>query len=309
VSLVDDLYLTYAAYLQKKYGTKVYKLPVNLPVSCPHRDESPEGGGCIFCGVKGAAFENLANSLSVTEQIRTNMAFVRRKYKAQKFIAYFQTYTSTYLPVEKFKAFVEEACVQDIVSVAVSTRPDCIQEPYLDVLSALQAKYGVDIDIELGLQTTNEQTLQRLNRGHTLADFLDAARRVQQRGFTLCAHLILDLPWDTMEDVLNTARIVSGAEVDQVKLHSLYVVKGTVLARMYQTGQVQLLAMEDYVARAVAFLGHLAPRIVIQRIIGRAPAEDTLIANWHTSWWKVRDLIEDTMRERGIIQGSLRAEK
>lgn len=306
---MDDLYLTYAAYLQKKYGTKVYKLPVNLPVSCPHRDESPEGGGCIFCGVKGAAFENLANSLSVTEQIRTNMAFVRRKYKAQKFIAYFQTYTSTYLPVEKFKAFVEEACVQDIVSVAVSTRPDCIQEPYLDVLSALQAKYGVDIDIELGLQTTNEQTLQRLNRGHTLADFLDAARRVQQRGFTLCAHLILDLPWDTMEDVLNTARIVSGAEVDQVKLHSLYVVKGTVLARMYQTGQVQLLAMEDYVARAVAFLGHLAPRIVIQRIIGRAPAEDTLIANWHTSWWKVRDLIEDTMRERGIIQGSLRAEK
>ncbi|MEM5770348.1 MAG: TIGR01212 family radical SAM protein, partial [Bacillota bacterium] len=203
----------------------------------------------------------------------------------------------------------EEACVQDIVSVAVSTRPDCIQEPYLDVLSALQAKYGVDIDIELGLQTTNEQTLQRLNRGHTLADFLDAARRVQQRGFTLCAHLILDLPWDTMEDVLNTARIVSGAEVDQVKLHSLYVVKGTTLARMYQTGQVQLLTMEDYVARAVAFLGHLAPRIVIQRIIGRAPAEDTLIANWHTSWWKVRDLIEDTMRERGIIQGSLRAEK
>ncbi len=305
---MDDLYLTYAAYLQKKYGTKVYKLPVNLPVSCPHRDESPEGGGCIFCGVKGAAFENLANSLSVTEQIRTNMAFVRRKYKAQKFIAYFQTYTSTYLPVEKFKAFVEEACGQDIVSVAVSTRPDCIQEPYLDVLSALQAKYGVDIDIELGLQTTNEQTLQRLNRGHTLADFLDAARRVQQRGFTLCAHLILDLPWDTMEDVLNTARIVSGAEVDQVKLHSLYVVKGTALARMYQTGQVQLLTMEDYVARAVAFLGHLAPRIVIQRIIGRAPAEDTLIANWHTSWWKVRDLIEDTMRERGIIQGSLRAE-
>jgi len=305
---VGDLYLTYSAYLQKKYGTKVYKLPVNLPVSCPHRDESPEGGGCIFCGAKGAAFENLANSLSVTEQIRTNMAFVRRKYKAQKFIAYFQTYTSTYLPVEKFKAFVEEACVQDVVSVAVSTRPDCIQEPYLDVLSALQAKYGVDIDIELGLQTANEQTLQQLNRGHTLADFLDAARRVKQRGFTLCAHLILDLPWDTMEDVLNTARIVSGAEVDQVKLHSLYVVKGTALARMYQAGQVQLLTMEDYVARTAAFLGHLAPHIVIQRIIGRAPAEDTLIANWHTSWWKVRDLIEDTMREQGITQGSLRVD-
>lgn len=306
---MNELYLAYSAYLQKKYGMKVYKLPVNLPVSCPHRDESPEGGGCIFCGAKGAAFENLSNALSVKEQIRTNMAFVRRKYKAQKFIAYFQTYTSTYLPVEKFKTFVEEACVQDVVSVAVSTRPDCIQEPYLDVLTTLQAKYGVDIDIELGLQTANEQTLQRLNRGHTLADFLDAARRVKQRGFSLCVHLILDLPWDTMEDVLNTARIVSEAEVDQVKLHSLYVVKDTALARMYQTGQVKLLAMEDYVARAVAFLGHLAPHIVIQRIIGRAPAEDTLIANWHTSWWKVRDLIEATMRERGITQGSLRSEK
>lgn len=305
---MDDLYRTYSTYLQEKYGVKVYKLPVNLPVSCPHRDASPQGGGCIFCGEKGAAFENLSNALSVREQIQTNMSFMRGKYKAKQFIAYFQTYTSTYLPVETFKAYVAEACEPDVVAVAISTRPDCIQEQYLDALSDIHRQFGVDIDIELGLQTTNELTLQRLNRGHTLADFTDAALRVKQRGFTLCAHLILDLPWDSLEDVVHTARLVSDLGVDQVKLHSLYVVKGTVLAELYQSGQIKLLAMEDYVRRVTAFLGHLAPRIVIQRIIGRAPAEDTLIANWHTSWWKVRDLIEHTMRETGVTQGSLRTE-
>lgn len=297
------LYRTYSEYLKTKYGQKVYKLPVNLPVTCPNRDGSLGFGGCIFCGEKGAGFENLANTLSVGEQIQTNMTYIREKYKAEKFIAYFQTYTSTYLPVEKFAEYMAEACQQDVVSIVVSTRPDCIQEPYLDVLTGIQRKYGVDIAIELGLQTVRDDTLHKLNRGHTLADFTGAAARVKRRGFILCAHLIIDLPWDTPPDVIRTARIISDLGVDQVKLHSLYVVKDTELARMYQAGEVKLLTMEDYVERVIAFLGHLAPHIVIQRIIGRAPREDTLIANWHTSWWKIRDLIEDTMRQRGLYQG------
>jgi radical SAM protein (TIGR01212 family) len=300
---LHTLYRTYSEYLKTKYGQKVYKLPVNLPVTCPNRDGTLRAGGCIFCGEKGAGFENLANTLSVREQIQTNMAYIRKKYKAEKFIAYFQTYTSTYLPVDKFAEYMAEACQRDVVSVAVSTRPDCIQEPYLDVLAALQLKYGVDIDIELGLQTAKDDTLHKLNRGHTLADFTDAAVRVKRRRFILCTHLIIDLPWDTMEDVIKTARMVSDLGVDQVKLHSLYVVKDTELARLYQAGEVQLLTMEDYMERVIAFLGHLAPHIVIQRIIGRAPQEDTLIANWHTSWWKIKDLIEDTMRQRGLYQG------
>lgn len=300
---MDILYRTYSTYLKDKYGQKIYKLPVNLPVTCPNRDGSLKIGGCIFCGEKGAGFENLSNTLTVREQLLTNMAYIRKKYKAEKFIAYFQTYTSTYLPVEKFAKYVAEACQQDIVSIAVSTRPDCMQEPFLDVLTDIQEKYGVDIDVELGLQTANDDTLDKLNRGHTRAEFIDAALRVKKRGFILCAHLIMDLPWDTMKDVLETARIVCGLGVDQVKLHSLYIVKDTELARMYQAGEVQLLTMEEYVERVIAFLGHLDPHIVIQRIIGRAPQEDTLIANWHTSWWKIKDLIEATMQERGIYQG------
>lgn len=300
---MHTLYHRYSEYLKNKYGQRVYKLPVNLPVTCPNRDGSLRFGGCIFCGEKGAGFENLSNALPVREQIQRNMAYIRKKYKAEKFIAYFQTYTSTYLPVEKLAGFITEACRQDVVSLAVSTRPDCIQEPYLEMLADVQRQYDVDIDIELGLQTANDHTLHKLNRGHTLADFSDAAVRVKRRGFTLCAHLIVDLPWDTVEDVIDTARIVSALGIDQVKLHSLYVVKDTELARMYQTGEVQLLTMDQYMERVIICLGHLAPHIVIQRLIGRAPEKDTLIANWHTSWWKIKDLIEDTMRARGLYQG------
>jgi hypothetical protein len=297
------LYRSYSDYLKEKYGTKVYKLPVNLAVTCPNRDGTLGHGGCIFCGEKGAGFENLSNVLPVKQQLLTNMEYIRKKYKAEKFIPYFQTYTSTYLPMERFAAAIEEAYLPDVVAVAVSTRPDCIGDPYLDMLESFGQRYGVDVDIELGLQTANYHTLAKLNRGHALSHFLDASLRIKKRGFSLCAHVILDLPWDDMMDVIETARILSVMGVDHVKLHSLYVVKNTELARMYQTGEVHLLAMEDYVERVIAFLGHLSPHIVIQRIIGRAPEEDTLIANWNTSWWKIKDLIEATMKDRGCYQG------
>jgi len=301
---LDGLYNVYSNYLRKKYGEKVYKLPVNLPVTCPNRDGTLGYGGCIFCGEKGAGFENLSNTLSVKEQIKVNMEYIRHKYKAHKFIAYFQTYTSTYLPVEEFAAYIHEACQPDIVAIAVSTRPDCITDDYLRVLAEVKRQYGVDIDIELGLQTTNDDTLLKLKRGHTLADFIDATNRVKGYGFTVCVHLIPDLPWDTLADVVQTARILSELQVEQVKLHSLYVVKDTELARMYKTGEVQLLTMEDYVERVITLLAHLAPDIVLQRLVGRAPQEDTVVANWHTSWWKVKDLIETKMREQGVYQGS-----
>jgi uncharacterized protein len=306
VKALTGLYNTYSDFLKQKYGQKVYKLPINLPVTCPNRDGTLGHGGCIFCGDKGAGFENLPNSMSVREQVLSNMDYIRRKYKAEKFIAYFQTYTSTHLPVERFSAYVHEACQTDVVAVAVSTRPDCIGDEYLDVLNNTQEKYGVDIDVELGLQTVNYHTLLKLQRGHTLAEFIDAAKRVKRRGFTLCAHLILDLPWDVMEDVIETAKIMVALDVDQVKLHSLYVVKNTELARMYQAGELQLLTMEDYVERVIAFVGYLSPHISIQRIIGRAPEKDTLVANWNTSWWKIKDLIEATMKERAFHQGIYR---
>lgn len=301
---MEPRYNAYSQYLKRRYGEKVYKLPINLPLTCPNRDGTIGLGGCIFCGEEGAGFEDLSNSLDVAEQLRINMGYISQKYKAQKFIAYFQNFTNTYLPLEEFKKYIKEACLPNIVEIAISTRPDCINDSYLEFLESLKRKQGVNISIELGLQTVNYHTLKIINRGHTLAEFIDAVWRIKEKGLEVCAHLILNLPWDNLEDTIESAKIISALKVEQVKLHSLYIVKKTDLARLYQIGQINLLSREEYIERVIAFLEYLDPRIIIQRLIGRAPEENTLFVNWNTSWWRIRDSIEQRLEERETFQGN-----
>ncbi|MBZ4647377.1 MAG: uncharacterized protein PWR27_240 [Petroclostridium sp.] len=296
-------YNVYSQYLKNKYGEKVYKLPINLPVTCPNRDGTVGCGGCIFCGEEGAGFENLPSYMSVSEQIETNMQYIKEKYNAHKFIAYFQNFTNTYLPLEDFKTHILEACKPEIVEIGISTRPDCINEKYLMFLNDVRQKQGVEISIELGLQTVNYHSLKKINRGHTLAEFIDAVLRINRFNFDTCVHLILNLPWDTMDDVVENAKIISSLGIKQVKLHSLYIVKGTVMGDMYQNGEFTIIPVEQYVDRVITFLEYLAPHIAIQRLIGRAPEGNTLFVNWNTSWWKIRDRIEEEMEKRDSYQG------
>ncbi len=297
-------YNLYSEHLVGKYGQKVYKLPVNLPGTCPNRDGTLGTGGCIFCDEQGSGFDALPNTLSVREQIRRNRDYFRRRFNAGKFIAYFQAFTNTYLPLEQFAANVQAAAEEeDIVGISVSTRPDCIGEEYLDVLSAVQEEKKLDIDVELGLQTANYRTLQKINRGHTLAEFLDAVARVHRRRFAVCAHLILNLPWDDMLDVVENAKVVSALGIQYVKLHSLYIVRGTVLGDMYQRGEFNVISLEEYVERVVAFLEHLDPAVVIQRLVGKGPRQDTIFCNWNTSWWKIKTELDRVMEERDTWQG------
>ncbi|KGG79469.1 TIGR01212 family radical SAM protein [Caloranaerobacter azorensis] len=298
-----DLYRVYSVYLKNKYGEKVYKLPINLPITCPNRDGTVGYGGCIFCGEVGAGFESLSNMLSVREQILTNKAYIKKKYKANKFIAYFQNFTNTYMDISSFKKNINEAILDDIVEIDISTRPDCISDKYLEFLKKIKDDYGVNITIELGLQTVNYHTLKKINRGHTLAEFIDSVIRVKNFGFEICTHLILNLPWDTMDDVIENAKVLSALSVDQVKLHSLYIVENTPLAKLYRTGRIQMISKDEYIFRVIKFLEYLKPDIVIQRLIGRAPEENTLFVNWNTSWWKIKDEIIDRMIELKTFQG------
>ncbi|MFZ5641057.1 MAG: TIGR01212 family radical SAM protein, partial [Bacillota bacterium] len=194
-------YNEYSKYLVRKFGEKVYKLPVNLPGTCPNRDGTVGEGGCIFCDEEGAGFECLPNTLSVAEQIAENKAFFIRRFNARKFITYFQAFTNTYTFFEKFRENMLAAAAEpDIVGISISTRPDCINDRYLDFLADLRRDKGIDINIELGLQTANWHTLQKINRGHTLAEFVDAVLRIKKRGFEIVAHIILNLPWDDEAD-------------------------------------------------------------------------------------------------------------
>lgn len=304
--MTHPLYQIYSEWLKARYGTKVYKLPVSLPVSCPNRDGTAGTGGCIYCGAKGGGNEGLSSALSVSTQIQRNRDYIAKRYKAQKFIPYFQSFSNTYCSLEFLKTAVYEAAPEadeTIVGIAISTRPDCISDAQIAFLSEFQAQRGIDITIELGLQSANDTTLKILNRGHTLADYQTAARRIKSAGLMLCTHVILDLPWDSREDVVQTARVISKADSDFAKCHALYVEKGTVLAKWYENGQIALFPKEEYIRRCILFLTHLRPDMVLQRIIGRAPEEDTIVTNWNTSWWKIRDMLENTMDMEGAYQG------
>lgn len=297
-------YNKYSEHLLESYGHKVYKIPINLPGTCPNRDGSISFGGCIYCDEEGSGFESLPSSMEVGQQVKENIKFFAERYKAQKFIIYFQSFTNTYQPLDKFKSYINASLVDDnIIGISVSTRPDCVDEVYLDFLEEISKKKSLNIDIELGLQTANYHTLDKINRGHTLGEFIDSVKRIKRRNFFICAHLILNLPWDNKKDVMESAKIISALEVEYVKLHSLYIVDGTELGEMFKKGDIEVIGLEEYVDRVVTFLEYLSPYVVIQRLVARGPRHKLLFGNWGASWWKIKELIEEELKKRDTWQG------
>lgn len=298
-------YRAISAFLKEKYGEKVYKLPVALPLTCPNRDGSAGVGGCVFCGEIGAGYDNLPASMTVQEQLVKNIAHIAPKYKAYKYIPYYQYFSNTYLEPERFKEYMEAGCIDSTVGLAIATRPDCINDTYLEILKGIKETYGVDIYLEYGLQSVNYHTLEKINRGHGMAEFIDAVLRTKRYGFSVCAHMIVNLPWDTMTDTIEGARILTALGVDQVKLHALYIVKNTLMAKWYEEKQFELISADEYIERVIAFLRLLDKNIVLQRLVGRAPEENTLFTNWSMGWWRIQEEIERRMDERDVRQGDL----
>jgi len=300
---MPELYNKFSQFLIKKYGEKVYKLPINLPITCPNRDGTRGTGGCIFCGEEGAGFECLPSSMNVLQQIEENMSYIGSKYKANKFIIYFQNYTNTYMPLPLFKQIIESAAVEKAVAFYISTRPDSVPDEHLDFLAYFTQKTGIDVVLELGLQSVNEDTLKFLNRGHGVSEFIDCVERCKLRGIEVCAHVINDLPSDSIDDVIRCARLLTDLKVSQVKCHSLYILKGTRLGHSYEQGLFTPLNFDDFLKRTIYFLENLSPDIVVQRILGRAPQEKTLFCSWDMSWRKVVNILEKTMMDNNNYQG------
>ena len=295
------LYNKYSEYLKNKYGEKVYKLPINLPITCPNRIGS---SGCSFCAEVGTGFEAMDSIHSVSEQLNTTKKLIERKYKAQKYIAYFQNYTNTFMSLEQFRAYVTEAAQSpDVVELSISTRPDCIRDSYLNVLLDIKNTYHIDINIELGLQSVNYHTLDAINRGHGLAEFIDAVLQIKKYPFTICTHVILNLPNDSIRDAIETAKILSALKIDIVKLHSLYIAKNTKLSTQYKSGTIKICSKEEYLNRVIAFLEYLSPEIVVERLFSRVPEEDADFSNWSTSWWKLQDELLGKMQLSDAYQG------
>ena len=298
---LESKYYPYSEYLKNKYGEKVYKLPIHLPISCPNRKD---GIGCTFCAEIGTGFEAAQSSTPLKEQMEKTKQLIMNKYHAKKFIAYFQNYTNTYMPLEKFKAYLNEAMeVTDVVEISVSTRPDCIRKDYLDALDDISKQYGVHINIELGLQTSNYHVLDCINRGHGLAEYIDAVLAIRQYDFTFCTHVILNLPNDTARDMIETAKIISALKGDIVKLHSLYIAKGSKMEKQFKRGEIEICTKEEYFNRLRLFLEYLNPEIAVERLFSRIPEDDSLFSNWNTSWWKLKDEFIDYIDAENSYQG------
>lgn len=296
-----NCYNKYSDYLKSKYGEKVYKLPINLPITCPNRINAT---GCSFCAEVGTGFEAMSNHISVTEQLEKTKEYISKRYHAHKFIAYFQNYTNTFLPLEDFRSnLIEAARVEDIVEISISTRPDCIRRDYLEALKEISEEENVAINIELGLQTANYHSLNKISRGHTLAEYIDAMIMIKSYPFTTCTHVIINLPYDDMDDVIETAKIVSSLKSDIVKIHSLYIAKGTKLCNDYRNGIISICSMEEYLERLSTFVEYLNPDIIIERLFSRIPKEDMEFSNWGSSWWKLQDLFIDKMKNEERYQG------
>ena len=295
------VYRKYSDFLREKFGEKVYKLPVKLDLTCPNRDGTCGVGGCIFCGEEGGSFEN--NFGSVRDQLLKNKELIKNKYKANKYIAYFQNFTNTYMPFEDFQRVIEESLIDGVVGISISTRPDYLPKRHLDYLEELNKNYFVTV--EIGLQTPNYHSLKKLNRGHGLSEFIDAALKLKKRNLNVCTHIIIGLPWDDDLDIVECAKILNVLNIDEVKIHALYILKDTAFGKMYERGEIDPISLDDYKKKVILFLRNLKDDIIVERIIGRAPYENSLFCNWNTSWWKIRDDIIEVMHENGYTQGDL----
>ena len=297
-----SLYYTYSDFLKNKYGAKTYKLTVNLPLTCPNRDGTLGTGGCAFCGEKASGFVTEDNTKTVYEQLTGIKDFIASRYGAKKFIAYFQSFSNTYLPLDKLIAYINEVHrVKDIVEIALATRPDCINKKYIEgILATVKEK---KLTLEMGLQTVNYRTLTKINRGHTLAEFIDAVLLAKKYNVEISTHLILNLPGDNMNDVIENAKVLSALNIDTVKLHALYIRENSKFGEKYSKGELNIISLSEYVDRVIKFIEYLDPDIAIQRLLGKAPDEKSLFVNWDKDYRKIIQQIKDEMSNRKTHQG------
>ncbi len=287
--------------LRRQFGCRVHKVPVHGGMTCPNRDGRLGTGGCIYCGPGGSQAPGSDPSLSVAEQLRIGMDRARRRFGARKFIAYFQPFTNTYAPVEQLAAQWQAAAQQkDIVGLSVGTRPDCLPEDVLELL----AGFGETLPylcLELGLQSVHDRTLKLLRRGHDFAAFQSAVFRARGRGIPLCAHIILGLPGETLEDMLKTVRTLLEMDVEGIKLHHLHVLKDTPLAAAYAKGEMVLMSMTDYIEVVVEILRLVSGRMVIHRLMGEAPREHLVAPEWTTRKQEVVTAIYRRLERPAVV--------
>ena len=299
---MSKYYFSYRDYLKQVFPFRVYKIGLDAGFTCPNRDGSVAYGGCVYCENRSFSPNSKDAKRSVSEQIVSGMEFYRRHFKAEKFIAYFQAYTNTYGPISLLDNLYREALTfPDVVGLSIGTRPDCLPDEIIDLLSCYSKK--THLWVEIGLQSMHEDTLKWMNRGHSFDQFVDAITRVKLKGLRVCVHVILGFPGETHEMMMQTADILAGLNIDGLKIHHLYVAENTMLEKMYEKGGMNLLSLDEYIQIVCDFLERIPPNVAIQRLTGELTGDYLIAPKWGASKMVILTAIENEFARRNSFQG------
>lgn len=297
-------YNDYGSYIKIKFGERVQKISIDIGFSCPNRDGTKGYGGCTYCNNNSFNPNYCIPEVSISEQLKTGMEFFKRKGKTQKFLAYFQAYTNTYADVSVLKEMYYEALnVPGVIGLVIGTRPDCISDAVIELLSEIAKDYYVSL--EFGVESTNERTLLEVNRCHTYQETVATYTRCVHKGIELGAHIILGLPGESREEILNHAIALSRLPIKTLKLHHLQIVKGSVMAHQYKHApeKFNLFELENYIDLITEFIQMLRPDIVVERFISEAPADLLIAPKWGLKNFEVVAKIDKHLSLTDSFQG------
>ncbi len=306
--MMEERFNSYSKYIRKTFGERVQKISVDGGFTCPNRDGAKGRGGCTYCN--NDTFNPIYTSAqkSVKEQLEEGIAFFEPKYKTQKYLAYFQAYTNTYDTVERLEELYNQALSHSkVIGLVVSTRPDAINKKVVDLLSKLAKENYVVV--ELGIESTIDESLEKINRCHTYRETIDAYNLLKNKGIHLGAHLIIGLQGESSVDFIEHAKRVSDLPIEFLKLHQLQIIKGTVMARQFSENpdRFNLFKADDYIKEIVSFLGHLRSDIVLERFSSESPKEMLIAPKWGgLKNFEITDKIRKLMDEKNVFQACYR---
>lgn len=300
-------YNDYSTYIRNLFGERVQKISLNVGYSCPNRDGTKGTGGCTYCNISSIKPAYAKATKSISKQLEEGISFFKNKYKSQNYIAYFQSYTNTYNDRSTLiKAYEEALSFPGIIGLVVATRPDCIDKEVVSILKEFsKSKY---VSVELGIESTNEQTLKKINRCHTFQDTINAIELLASAEIKTGGHLILGFPWETNKDVLLHAKNISLLPINYLKLHHLQILKFTQMAKDYIVNEkdFRFLNVDQYLDLIIEFLMNLNPEIVIQRFISESPSHLLIAPQWNgIKNFEFTQKIDNKMKELGVFQGTL----
>ncbi|MDY3892303.1 MAG: TIGR01212 family radical SAM protein [Bacteroidaceae bacterium] len=295
-------YKEFGTWLQAELGCKAQKLSVDAGLTCPNRDGTLGRGGCSFCDNRTFNPAYCRQGGSITDQLEAGKRFFARKYPTMKYLAYFQSYSNSYGTLSHLKELYEEALrVPDVVGLVIGTRPDCMPDALLEYLEELNRR--TFLLVEYGVESANEETLVRVNRGHTFAQARECIIRTAQRGIRVGVHMILGFPWETRSELIRQAQLIASLPITTLKLHQLQVIRGTQLAREYELHPWLLPTAEEYVDLVLEYISHLPSSLVLERFVSQSPPEYVIAPRWGLKNHEFSALVKKAIQKRSTQLG------